>query len=131
VPADNVELVRQLIAALNEGDVERYLSFCSEDVELVSPVAGLEGSNVGADGVRRFFEQLKEVAQTFRLTIESYREVSTGRVLAEGELAFVSARGIPVTQAIYNVYDLGDGKLIRVRAFLDREAALAAAGVTE
>jgi ketosteroid isomerase-like protein len=53
VATEALEVVQQALAAVNEGDVEAYLALCAPDVELFSPLAGLEGADVGEEGVRR------------------------------------------------------------------------------
>jgi len=42
-----------------------------------------------------------------------------------------SERGFPQRQPLTNLYDLKDGKLLRVRVFRDREEALEAAGLSK
>ena len=42
---ENVEVVKQAIAAVNERDVDAYLGLCAPDIELINPVAAIEGSN--------------------------------------------------------------------------------------
>jgi ketosteroid isomerase-like protein len=61
---ENVEIVKRSIAAINERDVRLYLTLCAPDVELISPVAPLEGASTGAEGIRQFFAGLQETTQT-------------------------------------------------------------------
>jgi hypothetical protein len=42
-----------------------------------------------------------------------------------------SKGGFPQRQPLTNLYELKDGKLLRVRVFLDREEAFEAAGLSE
>jgi ketosteroid isomerase-like protein len=128
---ENVELVRRAIAALNDRDVDAYLALCTPDIELVSPVAPLEGANTGPEGIRQFFSALDEGATLFRLDIEELQPVGANRVVALLRLAFESKGGIPFPQRLTNVYDLVEGKLKRVRVYLDRAEALEAAGLKE
>ena len=39
--AQNVEIVRQAITALNERDIEGYLGCCAENVTLRTPIAAV------------------------------------------------------------------------------------------
>src|SRR5205823_3241237 len=78
---DRVEIVRQAVAALNERDVERYLELCTPDVELVSPVAPLEGANTGVEGIRAFFASVEEGANAFRVELERLHKLEDGRVV--------------------------------------------------
>ena len=120
-------MVREAIAALNDRDVDRYLALCVPDVELSTPAAALEGSNVGEAGVRDFFAQLDESTRSFKLEVEDLVEAESGQVLVTGRLNATSAAGVTIAQTIYNVYDLEAGRLQRVRGFFDREQARAAA----
>ena len=36
---ENVEMVKRAVAAINQRDIDGYLACCTEDVQLVTPVA--------------------------------------------------------------------------------------------
>jgi hypothetical protein len=36
---ENVEMIEQAVAAINERDVEAYLACCTEDVQLITPTS--------------------------------------------------------------------------------------------
>src|SRR5207248_1295375 len=42
---ENVEIVQRAIAAVNNRDLDGYLALCASDVELITPVAPIEGPN--------------------------------------------------------------------------------------
>ncbi|HEX4564241.1 MAG TPA: nuclear transport factor 2 family protein [Solirubrobacteraceae bacterium] len=128
--ADNVEIVSQAIAAINDRDVERYLALCAADIELVSPTAAIEGASAGESGIREFFAGVEETTDEFRLEVEALRELSDGRVLAFLRVTTRSKRGVSLAQPATNVYALSDGKLRRVTVYRDRDEALAAVGLT-
>jgi ketosteroid isomerase-like protein len=126
-----VEIVKRAIAAINQRDVSLYLTLCAPDVELISPVAPLEGANTGAEGIRQFFAGLREATSTFRLDAEQLQAVGDDRILALGQVSIVSQGGIPFAQPFATVYDLVEGKLRRVRVYSDRDEALKAVGLEE
>jgi ketosteroid isomerase-like protein len=128
---DNVEVVRQLIAALNERDVDRYLSLCTPEVELSNPTTPLEGPTRGPEGIREFFAAVEEASTTFCVEAERIHTVSRDRVLVFGQLKMVSSGGIALERPITNVYELTGGKLRRVDVYFDREEALEAVGLDE
>jgi ketosteroid isomerase-like protein len=128
---ENVEIVRQAVAAINDRDVERYLALCAPDVELISPVAAIEGASVGAGGIREFFAGVDEAASEFHLQVESLDQLPDGRVLASLHVRMESRGGVALTQPIFNVYALAGGKLSRVEVFSDHAAALEALGLSE
>ena len=149
---ENVEVVRRAIAAANERDVDRYLALCSEDIELQTPWTAVEGLYVGPDAIRRFFTDIRDTARDFHLNIERLESIGSKALESIGSdrvLAFLRAHvsgrasgitvgseslssgprhaGIPTG----NVYDLSDGKIRRIRIFVDRDEALEAVGLRE
>jgi hypothetical protein len=56
----SVETVRTALRALDRRGVELYLSVASPEIELITPAAPLEGANVGHEGTRQFFEDIRE-----------------------------------------------------------------------
>jgi ketosteroid isomerase-like protein len=130
VSQENVHVVEDAIAALNERDLERYLSCCTEDVELRTPLAEIGGVYQGPDGIRRFFDDLGDTSPDFRIELDGLQEFGADRVVGFLRVSATGrASGIPaaVDTATTNVYDFADGKLSRVRIFLDRQEALEAA----
>jgi ketosteroid isomerase-like protein len=129
---ENVEVVKRAIAAVNERDVDAYLSCCTKDVQLSTPLAEVAGVYEGPDGIRRFFADLGDTTPDFKITTERLEAVGTDRVLAFMLVTGTGrASGIPQEARTGNVYDLADGKIERIRIFVDREQALEAAGLRE
>ena len=139
---ENVEAVRELISAVNERDVERYLAHCTEDVQLTAPWEAVEGVYEGADGIRRYFSDLSHTAAPdLRLTIEQLRPIGAGRVLALLRARWTTrASGMPAdvlptatagAVPTATIYDAADGKISCIRIFLGRDEALEAAGLRE
>jgi len=116
---ENVETVEGAVAALNEGDVEAYLECCTEDVELVMPLAAI-GGDIG------------DTSPDFCVEIEHARPTPPGGVVAFMRVsASGRASGIAVTQdhTTVNVYDFAGGRISGVRICLDRAEAFVAAGL--
>ena len=127
---ENVEVVKRAITAVNERDLDAYLSCCTDDIQLSTPILG--GMYEGADGIRLFFSDLGDTAPDFTLTVERIEAVGLDRVLTfMAVTATGRASGIPADTETGNVYDLADGRIERVRIFADRAEALAAAGLSE
>jgi ketosteroid isomerase-like protein len=127
----NLEVVKRAISAINERDVDAYLSVCRSDIELITPVAVIEGPNKGEQGVRGFFEAISEAARTFELQIERLQPLEGDRVLAWLTLHLETQGGYLQRQPATNLYELEDGRLLRVRVFWDDAEALEAAGLSE
>ena len=113
---ENVETVRRALDALNHGDVDRYLTCCTDDIELRPPTGAIEGAYEGQAGVRRFLGEMEYT--DFYLDAESIQAVGANRVIA---FLHVRGRG-PASGAATNmhvttVYDLADGRIRRIRVF--------------
>ncbi len=128
---ENVEIVKRAVSAINERDVDAYLALCGPDFELINPVAAIEGSNRGEQGIRSFFDALGEATTELELEVERLESLDDHRVLGWLTLQLESERGFRQTQPLTNLYELDDGKLVRVRVFFDRAEALEATGLGE
>ncbi len=119
-----LEPVRNALEALNERNVDRYLSHCTDDVRLESPVAAIEGAYEGPDGIRRFFGDVRDAIPDLRVEIERLDPAGPERVFARLRgRASGRVSGIALSFALANVYELVDGKIRRVRVFRDENAA--------
>jgi hypothetical protein len=128
---ENFELIRRVIPALNDRDIDRYLSCCTEDVQLQPAWSSVQGDYDGPDGIRRFFSDLGDAFPDFRLEIEDLEPVRTTRVLALLRVHAPSrasglAAGQPegtVGTPTATIYDFADGKIEHIRVIMDREDA--------
>jgi uncharacterized protein len=88
----------------------------------------VEGRSIrGPEQIRRFFAELDETWETFRIDAEEFRDLgdhvmTTGRLTAKGR-----GSELELDHPIYSVLWLRDGKFARIQSYLDREAAEAAA----
>jgi ketosteroid isomerase-like protein len=127
VSQENLEIVQRAIAAVNARDLDGYLACCTEDVELRTPVAG--GVYEGPQGIRRFLADIEDAAPDFRIDLHGLEAIGPDRVLAFIRTGSTGrASGILLAAESANVYDLVDGKISRIRIFLDRREALKAVG---
>jgi ketosteroid isomerase-like protein len=134
---ENLDAVREVISAVNERDVDRYLAHCTEDFQLHSPMSAVEGVYEGADAIRRYFSDLDDTIPDFWLTIERLQSIGADRVIAllcasaTGRASGISATATGDALAVASIYDMADGKISRIRIFLDRAEALEAVGLRE
>jgi hypothetical protein len=128
---ENLETVGRAISAINERDVEAYLSVCNSDVEMTNQISAIEGPYRGEQGIRTFFEGISEAAAKFELEIERLQPLEGNRVLGSLILHLETEGGFPQRQPLTNVYELHGGKLSRISVFSDRAEALEAAGLSE
>ena len=128
----NMELVERAVAAINARDIEGYLACCTENVKLETPMAAVGGVYEGIAGIRRFLTDVEDAAPDFRIELDGVEEVDSKRVIAFLRSSSTGrASGFPMAWPSTNVYDLIDGKLSRIRIFLDRQQALKAVGLEE
>jgi ketosteroid isomerase-like protein len=129
---ENVAIVRRAVAAVNARDIDRYLASCTEDVELRTPLGPIGGVYEGPDDIRRFFVDIEDTAPDLRIDLERVEAIGEDRVLTfEHIMASGRTTGIPIPAETTNLFDLVDGKIRRIRIFLDRQEALEAAGLSE
>jgi ketosteroid isomerase-like protein len=125
----NIELAREMTDRWNSGDVEGLIESSTPDFEFVPAIAGgVEGGSVhGPEEFRRFFADLDETWESFKLQAEDFsvvgdRVVITARVRAKGR-----ASAVELDQPIFAVCSFRDGKMSRMLSFLDEKRARAAA----
>ena len=127
---ENVEIVRRVVAALNARDLDGYLACCCEDVALHLPVVA--GVYEGPEGIKRWFADIEDAGPDFHIDLRGVKATGDNQVLAFTRAASTGrASGIPMAWDATNVYDLIDGKLSRIRIFLDHSEALKAVGMEE
>jgi ketosteroid isomerase-like protein len=126
---ENVETVGRAIAAINARDIDAYLGCCTENVELL--IAESVGAEyLGAEGIRRFFTDIEDASPDFWIEVQRVQAIGDSQALALLRVSLTGrASGIATAAESANVYDFIDGKISRVRIFLDRDEALKAVGL--
>jgi ketosteroid isomerase-like protein len=128
----NVETVERAIAAINARDIDAYLACCTENVELLTPLAPVGAEYLGADGIRRFLTDIEDAGPDFRIEVQRVQAIGDSNAIAFVRVRSTGrASGIVTGAESTNVYDFIDGKISRIRIFLDRDEALNAVGLTE
>ena len=139
---ENVEVVQEVISAVNDRDLDRYLAHCTENIQLEPPWAPVEGVYEGPDAIRRFFSDLRDTLPDFQLVIERLEPIGADRILAllrasaTGRASGITA-GADVLSATdrdmrtATLFHLVGGKVGRIRVFLDRQEAFEAVGLRE
>jgi ketosteroid isomerase-like protein len=115
-----VEAVIAWHEALNEGDVERLLALCSEDVEVGGPL----GSARGSQALRDWFERAG-----LRLELTAFLQRSEVVVVTQ-EAEWPSDTALASEpQAVASVFRVRHGVIVSVFRYDDLESALVAAGI--
>ncbi|MGH2973433.1 MAG: nuclear transport factor 2 family protein [Solirubrobacterales bacterium] len=130
---ENVELVRSCSEAYVAGDIDGYLEFMAEDVE-VRPDASLPDAKPfrGRQEFKSFLTALDQGWEgRGRAGIREVLPVGD-RVVAQGDWGGKGrASGIDLRSNLTAIYTIRDGRITRVEYFLDHAEALEAAGLLE
>ena len=126
-----VELVRRAMEAWNREDLDALIPLSDPEVEFVSIFAGMEGRTYrGYDGLRRYFDDMRDTWSEFHREIEGVTDAGGGQVVVSFRLLGIArASGVPVDERVTTVFRLRDGRLHRMVVYRDRDEALEAAGL--
>ena len=128
----NVEVVTRALAAFEStgfADIEPFIAWVTEDVELRSAIVGGAEGNVyrGHDGIREWAREVTDAFDDLHLIAEEFREVSDVVV----GLGHVKARGgasrLELDVPSGWVVAVRDGRIAWMHGYLEHEAALEAA----
>lgn len=129
MPRENVEIVRGLFQAFNDGEYARCFDFIDPDVEWEDP-RGIPGGGVhrGHDGVRSWFARWLAAWDQFAVQAEDLTDAGEYVVVSERLRGIGRSSGVPIDQAWVAVYQLRGGRIVRRTDYPDKEAALEALG---
>jgi ketosteroid isomerase-like protein len=129
---ESVENVRRGIDAWNRGDLDEWLAGFAPEAELHT-TGRFPDERVyrGRAGLERYWAEIHEAAEETSLSISDLR--------ASGDRVFQAVTGsgrgkrskVPIEGPIWLVTTLRDGLAVRVETYVDRTAALEAAGLSE
>lgn len=124
----NVEIVERAIDAFSRGDADAFAALTTPDLEWATGLGAIEGEIFrGRLGVETYFARLKSAWAEFLFIPSEFRDLGDV-VLVLGRLEGRGlGSGVPVDAAVGAVWDLRDGEIWRLRAYLDHDKALKAA----
>jgi uncharacterized protein len=128
----NVEVVRELYEAFNEGALDSVLEAANPDLEFdASERLPDEGVMRDREAYRRFLERTFETWGQFRVEVDELLDagdavVALGRTAGVGQVSRAT-----VEERTAHVIWLRDGRPYRLKVFVDRDEALRAAGLLE
>jgi ketosteroid isomerase-like protein len=131
---EDIDVVRQVVDAFNRQDWGAWESYWHRDAEWHDP-PDVPGSDVhrGLESIRRYFDELLELAADgWNVEVDSIESVEPGRVLIRARSVVVGRESaLPTEDGLFQVVDLEDGRLRRVRNFRTSREALEAVGLRE
>jgi ketosteroid isomerase-like protein len=130
---ENVEIAKEGIDAFNRRDVDAFMEFTTSDFEMFPAMAGaVDGSSVtGREGLETLFAEVRDIWEEQHVIADEFRDLGDcvlvlGRIVGRGR-----ASSVPVVTPSAIVSDFRDGKIVRVRTYLDHGEALKAVGLAE
>ena len=131
---ENVEVVRKVIEAFNRGDLDAWLVYWTDDIDLrVAP--GLpddHGPINGKDALRAFLQGWLDTFDEFRIEPIELIDAGKDNVVVFMRLSGRAKLSGVETDLTYAELDtFRDGKIARARQYWTRDEALEAAGLSE
>ena len=129
---ENVEIVKRVIDGFNGRDVDGILRCVNPDLEWFPAIRVTFGGDPlrGREGIEAYVGEVTNTWEEYRVVPQDFRALGVEQVLV---LSRVEARGAAshglVDEPMGQIYDLRDGKISRVRTYLDHGEALRAAGL--
>jgi ketosteroid isomerase-like protein len=126
---ENVEIAKRLTDAFNRRKVDALLDLAIPDCVMSSQLLDATADFQGREGLERFYAMLSKIWDDFQSVAQDYRDLGD-RVLALGRnRGRGKGSGVPVEGPYGAVFEFRDGKISRIRLFLDQGEALRAAGL--
>src|SRR5436190_6442158 len=132
--SENLDLVRSIFADWERGDFSSA-EWAHPEIEFV----GAEGPDPihsrGAAAMAQRWQEWMTAWQDYRSEADEYRELDEGRILVlmrhggRGKTSGVAVEQLDRRGA--NLFDLRDGKIVRLTLYWDRDRALADLGLAE
>ncbi len=131
---ENVEIVRRGFEAFRRGDWDQVAQLYDPDVELHGTVGGLGEGSVwrGLQQISQEFQ--REDAEAWderRLELERFIDAGDRVVVLLHEFRRGRDSGVELETDTAVVVEVRDGRIVRMQGYMDRAAALEAAGLSE
>ena len=127
-----MEIVRQVFEAFARRDWDRMADLFDPNVEQHGTVGGVEEGQVarGIDQVRQLWEREdEEIWDEHRLEPQEFFDAGDRVVVFQREYQRGKSSGVELVVDTASILDLRDGRIVRTQGYMDRAAALKAAGV--
>jgi uncharacterized protein len=128
---ENVEIVRRHLETFMSGDREAALAAYHPDVEFDATVRPEGAVYRGRDGVDEAMRVWIGTWDDWKVEFQQFLDAGDRVLVVSRESGRGKGSGIEIDQAVYALFTLRDGMIVRWEAFLDRPEALDAAGLSE
>ena len=127
----NADTVRRVYDDFERGDLERVLAAFDPEIEWIEP----DGYFPGAGGAHRGVEAVKNVLSIYPEVWEEF-SIEVDEVIDAGDVVVVTGRqrgraretGRSFTARVANIWNVEDGRLVRLRVYTDTALIWAALG---
>ena len=129
---ENVEIVRRIVEDAIQGRWEESVRQLDADTELRGTVGGLTEGSVwrGPEQIRKVFEREDaEAWEERRLEAEAFIDAGDHVVVLLHEFRRGKGSGVEMETDTAVVYEVRHGHVVRIQGYMDRAAALEAAGL--
>ncbi len=124
---ENVRLAQRGFDAFNGGDVDAVLAMLDPEVEVYSDPGFLNsGYSYGRDGYLRWVGEWLEAWEEFVIEVIEIEAVGDDHVVSVVHQRGRGRGGIEVEQDVAFMWEVRDGRAVRLHLYPDRAAALAA-----
>lgn len=126
-------LYGQSTVAFNEGDLDKALGGLADDFEWHAPEEDADHTVFrGPKEVKGWFAEMRDVFDDWRIELQDFEQLSDSTLLVHHVITGTSrGAGVPVEIHTYEVWEFEAMRPVRARQFLSREAAMAAAAMSE
>jgi ketosteroid isomerase-like protein len=130
---EHVEIVRHFSECWEQRDWDGMADLCDPNVELHGTVGGVEEGSVlrGLNEIRREYESVEEMWDEHRLEVEELIDAGDRVVGFQREFQRGRSSGVELVIDTATIFDLSEGRIVRLQGYMDRTAALKAAGLSE
>lgn len=129
----NVEIVRRIVEDAVQGRWEESARQLGPDAEMHGTVGGLTEGSVwrGSEQIRKVFEQEDaEAWEERRLEVEEFIDAGDSVVVLVHEFRRGKGSGVEMETDTAVVYEVHNGRVVRLQGYMDRAEALEAAGLS-
>jgi ketosteroid isomerase-like protein len=128
---EDVEIAKRSVDAFNRRDVDALLDLGTPDWVLSSQLLDSGADFRGREGIERFYAMLSESWEEFRSVVDDYRDLGDRVLLLGRNTGRGKGSGVTVDAPTASILDFHEGKVSRIRLYLDQAEALRAAGLSE
>jgi ketosteroid isomerase-like protein len=131
---ENVKIVREAFGAFLAGDQEKTAELIDPEVEFHGTVGGLQEGQVahGQSEIDQTFEtQDLEAWEERRLEAEEFIDAGDDVIVLLHEFRRGRGSGVELETKTAVVVAVSGGRVVRIQGYMDRDAALEAAGLSE